>query len=199
METPQNAHGFIFNVNWFSQNIPVLQPILQPFAGKENIRALEIGSLEGMSAVWMMENILTHPSSTIDCVDTFEGSFEHKDQLGLIKNMYDVFRHNTKRYGDRVRMHKGFSQVVLRQLPPTATYDIIYIDGDHLAPSVLEDAVLAFRLLKPGGVMIFDDYIWGKELPAIRRPKAGIDAFLSVFQEQFDVVHMNLQAIIKKK
>lgn len=199
MTTTANSSDFIFTVDWFSQNIPNLLPVVGPYKGKENVRALEIGSLQGLSTVWMLENVLTHPTSKIDCVDTFEGSFEHVNQQDLIKSVYDVFKHNTKRYGDRVTVHRGMSQVVLRGLPAIPTYDIIYIDGDHLAPSVMEDGVLAFRLLKPGGVMIFDDYPWGKELPLIRRPKFGIDAFMSVFQEQFDVLVSNYQVIIRKK
>lgn len=190
---------FIFTVDWFSQNIPNLLHVLTPYKDKDNVHMLEIGSLQGLSTVWMLENILTHPTSKIDCVDTFEGSFEHADQHELIKNLYDVFKHNTKRYGDKVNIHRGMSQVVLRGLRPVPTYDIIYIDGDHLAPSVMEDGVLAFRLLKSGGIMIFDDYPWGKEIPEIRRPKFGIDAFMSVFQEQFDVLVANYQMIIRKK
>ena len=38
-------------------------------------------------------------------------------------------------------------------------YDIIYIDGSHEARDVLEDAVLAYRLLKIGGLLIFDDCV----------------------------------------
>ena len=37
-------------------------------------------------------------------------------------------------------------------------FDLIYIDASHYAPDVLSDAVLAFKLLKPGGILIFDDY-----------------------------------------
>ena len=37
--------------------------------------------------------------------------------------------------------------------------DLIYIDGSHLAKDVLSDAILSWKLLKPSGVMIFDDYL----------------------------------------
>ncbi|MCZ6464828.1 MAG: class I SAM-dependent methyltransferase [Proteobacteria bacterium] len=38
--------------------------------------------------------------------------------------------------------------------------DFIYIDGCHEAACVLLDAVLSWDLLKVGGTMIFDDYVW---------------------------------------
>ena len=47
-----------------------------------------------------------------------------------------------------------------------APFDLIYIDGSHTAADVLTDAVLAFQLLRVGGVMIFDDYLWSME-PAL--------------------------------
>ena len=34
------------------------------------------------------------------------------------------------------------------------------MDGSHHARDVLQDAVLAWGLLRPGGYMIFDDYEW---------------------------------------
>jgi hypothetical protein len=40
-------------------------------------KALEVGSFEGRSALWMLENLLTHPDSTLTVVDTFAGSHEH--------------------------------------------------------------------------------------------------------------------------
>lgn len=33
---------------------------------------------------------------------------------------------------------------------------VVYIDGSHAAKDVIADAVLAWALLRPGGVLIFD-------------------------------------------
>lgn len=43
-------------------------------------------------------------------------------------------------------------------LQPPNTYDLIYIDAEHSRPSVERDAQEAIRRLKPGGVLIFNDY-----------------------------------------
>jgi len=37
-------------------------------------------------------------------------------------------------------------------------FDFIYIDGDHRYEGVKRDIELAIPLLKPGGVMLLDDY-----------------------------------------
>lgn len=36
-------------------------------------------------------------------------------------------------------------------------FDYIYIDGDHSEEGVFRDAVAAYRILSPGGVIVFDD------------------------------------------
>jgi len=61
-------------------------------------------------------------------------------------------------------------------------FDCIYIDADHRAAGVLEDAVLSWRLLKGGGIMILDDYGWNLYENPFKCPKRGIDAFLDAFQ-----------------
>lgn len=157
-----------FTVDWHSHNIPLWRQILDRYKGQPDVRALEIGSFEGRSTVWLLENILTHPTARIDCVDTFEGSAEHVlmdlDLVGLLKR----FLSNTEPYREKVSVFRGASQHVLRdgwrELGP---YDVIYIDGSHKTADVLEDAVLSFRLLKVGGLMIFDDYAWNGAVRAI--------------------------------
>ena len=62
--------------------------------------------------------------------------------------------------------------MVLRRLP-LESFDIIYIDGSHAVNDVLEDAVLSFRLLKPEGILIFDDYRWVGALVRGREPKTS--------------------------
>lgn len=198
MITNMTHPEYIFTEDWFSGNIPVWTEALAVFQGVDNVRALEIGSFQGRSSVWLLENILTGQGSKIDCVDTFEGSIEHTD--GQKKNMLDIFLNNISRFGgDKVRVFRGQSQAVLRKLEREETYDIIYVDGDHHAAAVLEDAVLAFPLLNQGGVLIFDDYKWAMELPELMRPAKAIDVFMEVFADKVDLMYVGYQVIVKKR
>ena len=61
-------------------------------------------------------------------------------------------------------------------------FDIIYIDGNHEPEYVLEDAVLSFRKLKPGGIIIFDDYTFICD--GINSTKLGIDSFIMSYSEK---------------
>ena len=93
---------------------------------------------------------------------------------------------------------KGVSGEVLRTLD--GVYDLIYIDGNHSAATVLEDMVLSFRLLRTGGVMICDDYTggWGKN--HLHFPKLAIDSFVNCYWDQLDfLLYPAFQIYILKK
>jgi hypothetical protein len=70
--------------------------------------------------------------------------------------------------------------------------NFISVDGSHQAADVLADAVLAFRLLRGGGVMAFDDYLWapvrrGSGNPLLT-PKAAVDAFTTIHAQQMRII-----------
>jgi len=77
-------------------------------------------------------------------------------------------------------------------------FDFVYIDGSHIAKDVLTDACLAWPLLKPNGIMVFDDYAWGQPRDALHRPKIAIDAFTNIFGEELVVIHTHYQLIVRK-
>lgn len=193
----QEQTKYIFTVDWFSRNIPAWTHYLKELKNKPNLNFLEIGSFQGRSTVWLLENILTDSTSKITCIDTFEGSEEHITNFSEhIKNLYDVFIHNISEFKDKVIIKKNKSQIILKQL--TETYDFIYIDGDHKASSVLEDTVLSFSLLKSGGIMIFDDYLWFAMKKYIDNPKSAIDAFLEIYSDKINILFKDYQVIIEK-
>jgi predicted O-methyltransferase YrrM len=80
-------------------------------------------------------------------------------------NDYDhekTFRENIAKSGKekQVEIIKGdsFSALVKLNQEKKIEFDFIYIDGSHAACDVMSDAVLAWKLLKENGIMIFDDY-----------------------------------------
>jgi predicted O-methyltransferase YrrM len=74
-------------------------------------------------------------------------------------------------------------------------FDIIYIDGNHEPEYVLEDAVLSFRKLKVGGILIFDDYGWGG--PDLT--KKGIDGFLSGYHKRITFLGEKITQVFVRK
>lgn len=150
---------------------------------------LEIGSYEGGSAIWFLDNVLTAPDATLTCVDPFlDASYELR------------FDHNIRRSGEqgKVTKLKGFSEAVLPELPHES-FDLIYVDGSHRAVNVLMDAVLAWRTLKPGGTMIFDDYRWMPENPPHLRPQMAIDLFLETFEGEYELLLKDYQVAVERR
>lgn len=199
-----------FNTHWFDRHEPLFNKHLSHLKDKPNLNFIEIGSFEGKSACWLLDNILTHDTCHLFCCDTFSGSPEHDPMKVDYTNIFDIFMDNVKPYGSKVVVLKGKSQETLRDLPKYY-YDFVYIDGSHVAPDVLEDAVLSWRLLKSGGIMAFDDYFWSfwsnrygdthieiNEEDFLKEPKLAIEAFINIFRGQYDVLTMNEQVWIKK-
>ncbi len=68
------ADGFSYTQDYISDYISLWEEHLAPFKGKTGVAALEVGSYEGRSAVWLLENILTAPDALITCVDPLWGA-----------------------------------------------------------------------------------------------------------------------------
>jgi predicted O-methyltransferase YrrM len=184
----QSIPEYSFSGDWVSHAAPLWAEQLGQFKGRESVRLLEIGSHEGRSAKWFLDNILTHPTSSITCVDTFP----HK----VLESRFD---HNIRNTGcsSKVMKIKGDSKEVLKLLRRDG-FDIVYIDGSHRAADVYSDARLSWELLKKSGVIIFDDYAWQPELPPEELPAPGIDRFLAEARSELELLHKGYQVIIKR-
>lgn len=176
--------SYEFTSDWMTGNAYLFQRNLGHLVGTP-CRILEIGSFEGRSTIWMLDHLATHPHATITCVD---------------KVFRPLFVANMKKAGrnKQIVLHRGNSRDVLGRLEKAA-FDFIYIDGDHSAVPVLEDAVLSFRLAKVGGIIAFDDYIWTEmPLPEDGFAQPAIDAFLDVYAARIDVIEKSHQVWLRK-
>lgn len=190
---PPNTHfseGWSgFTKDWFSARIPQWQTIVAPHLKDRQCLGLEIGSYEGRSAIWTLEHMLNHPDSRLFCVDIWTNQDVEKT---FDRNM--VATENSH----RITKLKGDAQKVLKSL--WQSFDFCYVDADHVAKSVIAQIAIVWPLLKKGAFVIFDDYEWthppetAHELP----PKPGVDAFLTLWQSQFELLHKGYQVIVRK-
>jgi tetratricopeptide (TPR) repeat protein/predicted O-methyltransferase YrrM len=184
-EWPQcKTRNYQFTQDWFTHNIPVWVEHLQSLMGAEHTSALEIGSFQGMSACWLLDHLLSHPSARLTCIDP---SFQPEFEVNIAKTGAS----------DKVSSLVGNSHQILPTLP-CASFDLIYIDGCHLAAHVRLDGELSWPLLKPNGILIFDDYYWSDPNYPKQDPKLGIDSFLASVSEQCRILHQGYQIIVQK-
>ena len=184
--------------NWFKQTAEDnFKTQLTPLANKFNLRFLQIGAYTGDATVWLVDNILTQANSVLEDVDIWTGSDEDEHKTmdwADIERVYDsriAFRPNVIKY-------KMDSREYLRSVEEP-TFDFIYIDGDHTAEGVLQDAVLAWRLLKPGGIIAFDDYLWEDPRGIEYQPGWSIDTFVGIVKDDSEDLVSNAQVWLKKK
>ena len=187
-----------FTQDWCSQHHANWQRWFGHLAGQPGLRILEIGSYEGRSARWWLDNLATDESSWLWCIDTWDGSPEHGD----VGDLYERFMANV---GHHVRVHpkRADSLLALASMQEAwgEAFDLIYLDGSHDAPDVLSDAVLAWPLVKPGGYLLFDDYPWQYRLPDGRLigPRAAVDAFVACYRHELEVVAAGWQVLVRKR
>lgn len=108
-------------------------------------RVLELGTFSGYSALCMAEALADDAS-----LDTIEVDDE----------MEDFIRSNlaSSPHGHKVILHIGDAMEIMREWSPE-TFDLIFIDADKRAYADYYE--LAITLLRPGGVILADNTLWG--------------------------------------
>lgn len=124
-------------------------------------RCVEVGSWVGLTA-----RLLSEMVDRLYCVDTFEGT--PTDRIGEVGAKYGkryVFETFCKNMGCllhfKVHPLVGRSTEFADTWPPDFKLDLIFIDAAHDYPSVLEDILAWYPLLRKGGIMCGHDYCDG--------------------------------------
>ena len=182
--------------NWFDSQKYNFETNLLNLAGKPNLKFLQIGVFTGDASIWLCENILTGDNSFLYDVDTWVGSKESEhNQIDFDKVL--------EYYEERISVLKSAARLRMTSDEyfagnKTTDFDFIYIDGDHTTKQVARDAINAWQCLKPEGILAFDDYMWGKDLPAHLTPHPAIDAFLDEHTGEYKLLTKEYQVWIQK-
>lgn len=201
--------AYDFTSNWFDH----AKDQWRLFLGNKRPKTiLEIGSYEGASACYLIDGLGAHYPIHLSCLDTWEGGIDNAaagHDMTAVEQRFlsnvEIACENAKHPVD-LRVLKGRSDHILPRLladGEAERFDLIYIDGSHQAPDVLFDAVVSLKLLKPGGTMIFDDYIWvdphSEDRNILREPKVAIDAFVNIYAGQVAVMNRPVQQLFVRK
>lgn len=185
--------------NWFANDgLKNFEERLSVELSGKPVKALQIGAYTGDASLWLASKALTHPDSVLIDVDTWEGSDEpahHRLNWSSVEQMYD-FKTKSWRDNRKIVKYKCTSDWFFKN--NTEFYDFIYIDGDHTSYGVIKDAVNAYEVLTPRGIMAFDDYDWRGGSSPNERPKKAIDAFLDIYSDRVEVLFRSYQCWIRK-
>ena len=171
--------GPSFSTDWFTQHEDAWrQHVVPRLRTVSGARWLEVGSFEGRSALWTLDNVLA-PTATLTCVDIWWFPYE------------TTFDSNLAMHAGRITKLRGTSRQILPTLP-TASFHGIYIDGSHEEGDVAQDAANAWRLARQGAVIVFDDY-GSTEYTGVR---TALDRFMGMAGST--VLHKDWQLILLK-
>jgi hypothetical protein len=181
------------------------------FVGR-SITYLELGVFEGQSMVWMLQHVLTHPESWAVGIDPWLMSekLSNTDMMAVQQHAcYNVYRHPHLYRPDgsvRAQLYQANSAELLRRMLKKDGFvgikrnsvDLCLIDGNHNALAVWDDARLVLQLLKPGGVMLFDDI--ENDVPKKDHVKEGVELFLKEAGDAVKLLwkHKHMEAYIKQ-
>lgn len=163
------------------------EPILADTPSPCNI--LEIGSLQGNSAIYWLNNF----NCQLWCVEPFGRTKSVPDKELFLENICKTGKK------DKVNLIELKSDDFFSSKPDIPLLDIIYVDGSHEADFVARDCINAYQYCKIGGIIIMDDY----KMPRVFAddkigPKPSIDSFLEKYDDKIEVLHIGYQVIVKK-
>ena len=155
----------------------------------KSVNILELGAYEGRSAIYMLENFCKHKNSKITTVD-----WKLNPQKEILEKNIQTYNSNKLKY-----IEGNFFDVLPKLLVEKNKYDLIYIDGGKGSKTTIFQIALAWQLLEKNGILYMDDYGWGVNPPREERPKEGIDFFLSLYKDDYELIFQNWQVAVIKK
>ena len=176
---------------------------------ESGIKLLEIGTFAGTSIIHMLEYL---EGSTATTIDLWEDYDEASTTRSIKENKIEqVFENNlvVSGYDDRIRKVKGDSMKVLldlvRKNNNNGEYDFIYVDGSHTCLDSYMDMILSWELLKVGGIMGCDDYLWSGEkkdkksdMDILDIPYGGIEFFKKRFVDRMEIIDSGYRIFFRK-
>jgi predicted O-methyltransferase YrrM len=186
--------------DWFTGHIPNWLSVFDEYSlpSKAKLAALEIGSWEGLSSYFILTSL---PNAVLTCVDSWQGADEHKSgyvTTQVLSKIESAFDANLAPFEARVTKYRGTSFSFFNEDHRKTEFDLIYVDGSHHCDDVVVDALKCFQMLRVGGLMIFDDYLWKWYPRAAENPAAAIHAFLRLKKGSYKIVRVYAQLIVEK-
>jgi hypothetical protein len=192
--------AFCYTFDFVSSRIAQWQAHLHGFIARPGLRALVVNTGEGGTLCWLLSHV-------------FSGSGCHVFSAGHpapISPSGVIFRSNVSCYEEHgtVIPVPGSVYGAVRDLSQQGSFDFIYFEGMRTFPDrrtavhLLEAAVLAWRALKRGGMMMFDDcQLQNNPLTNLIfnvQVHKAIDAFLKTYEDQYTAICVGRTTVLEK-
>lgn len=191
--------------NW-SHDIPpgekqYFKRVLIEMKQRDKPRILEIGSFAGVSIMTMKEIV---PDAECVCIDNWglaDGELQAcmsvaNDNTITMQKVRNTFMTNTK--GQVKLIEKDSARALVQLQSEGEQFDFIYVDGSHRADDTLVDMCMAWSLLKKGGIIGIDDYLYVPPDNPNSRPGQAVDYFMQKLQGVYEVISIHYRVFLRK-
>jgi len=168
-------------------------------------RILEIGTFAGTSLIEMLK---LYPDAKGVAIDTWKNYDE--DGIEILMNMEEnriekIFYENVRVAGmaNRITAMKGDSVDKLCELIEAGQqFDFIYVDGSHKCLDCYGDMILAWQLLRTGGVLAVDDVTYNfdkvEKGDVLEYPLKAKEHFMKKYMTEYIVISDSYRLFIQK-
>lgn len=138
-------------------------------------RAFEIGTYRGATALAIAMNAPPEAAvATLDLPPRTKDDGDVDDEIGSAYRGTPAGQKVTQLFGDSTAFDFG---------PYERSMDLVLVDGNHDERVVNVDSANALKMLKPSGVIIWDDYLWDRKYPEC----AGVTRSLDRLSDQYEI------------
>lgn len=178
---------FKYTNRWFDRNINISMKMLTNILANKPIRILEVGTHEGKSAIWMLENLCKHKDARLTSIDSYT-----KDDPDVKPDTYENFCYNIDLCTEKEKFNQIIGDkkdVMSKLIEENKAYDLIYLDTTTDMESVFIDIINADKLLVQHGILLLDDVGFDKTkdtdiLGALKKfSKKDPDSYRIILQE----------------
>ena len=182
-----------FSNKWFLNNFEIFNYFL-PENKNEKFNYLEIGCFEGLSSFYVLSQFKFVNAYFVDIWD--EPNKNSKSLTGDFNKVEKLFDENLSKFN--FTKIKDDSVISMRKLlRKNMNFDFIYVDGSHNGEDILSDAIEAFKIIKKGGLIFFDDFLQ-YELNRKIQSYVGIEKFLELHSNDLQIVFFQNNLVVKK-
>jgi len=199
----------VYTEDWSKLLLDIVQILAPHTGGTGNI--VEVGVFEGRGTNALIQYLLRPeydeklglpPRYQVYAFDIWENIWD--GDLYDHSVAYNHFLLNTVNARKRgVLFHiPGPTNQTLPMMQPKLENSVsfAYIDGDHRATPTYMDAVNVWPMLRIGGWMLFDDYLWPKTNSSDpeNSPQAGINRFINEYKLKVHIHYQKYQLLLQK-
>ena len=128
-------------------------------------RIFEIGTYTGSSTFVMAMNTPCQTEVfTLDLDPSKSGMHEHGVEVGGLRAFTEGTSYQESPFAKKIHQLFGNS-LTFDYSSFYGSIDLMFIDANHTYDFVKPDTENAFKLLRPGGIIMWDDYLWDEHHP----------------------------------